>query len=116
MKSVLDNKKTPYRYKELERVADWLSDRDQMAKKAERFMLKSAACVLLKKRTGQTFDAIVTGASEKGTYVRISDPPVEGKVVRGEGGLYVDRKVRVRLIQTDPEKGYIDFEYTEKGN
>ncbi|MBN1432559.1 MAG: RNB domain-containing ribonuclease [Methanomicrobiaceae archaeon] len=111
VKSVLDERKSPYRYRELDELAEWLSDRDQMAKKAERFMLKAAAGVLLKKSIGKTFDAMVTGASEKGTYVRIFSPPVEGKVVRGGETLQVGDKVKVRLISTKPEKGYIDFEY-----
>lgn len=111
VKSVIDGRKSPYKYKELGDLSEWLSERDQMAKKAERFMLKAAAGVLLRDRIGRIFDAMVTGASEKGTYVRILDPPVEGKVVRGEEDLYVGEKVKVRLISTYPEKGYIDFEY-----
>lgn len=114
VKSVLDDRKCPYTYNELDRHAEWLSERDKMAKKAERFMLKAAAGVLLRKSIGSTFDGMVTGASEKGTYVRILDPPVEGKVVRGEAGLYVGQKVRVRLASTNPEKGFIDFEYAGK--
>jgi exoribonuclease R len=56
------------------------------------------------------FDALVTGATPKGTYVRVIAPPVEGRVVRGEEGLDVGDKVRVRLLATDPERGFIDFE------
>lgn len=111
VKSVLDGKKSPYSFRELDGLSEWLSERDKMSKKAERFMLKAAAGVLLHKSIGRTFDAIVTGASEKGTYVRIFDPPVEGRVIRGGGNLYVGEKVKVRLVYTDPEKGYIDFEY-----
>jgi len=111
VKSILDEKRSPYRYRELDDLAEWLSERDQMAKKAERFILKAAAGVLLQKSIGRSFDAMVTGASEKGIYVRIFDPPVEGKVVRGGKGIYVGEKVKVRLISTNPVKGYIDFEY-----
>jgi ribonuclease R len=111
VKSVLDERKSPYKYRELDDLSEWLSERDQMAKKAERFMLKAAAGVLLQTSIGRIFDAMVTGASQKGTYVRILDPPVEGKVVQGGEKLYVGMKVQVRLLSTNPEKGYIDFEY-----
>ena len=61
-------------------------------------MRKSAAALLLARRIGERFDAIVTGASEKGTWVRVFDPPVEGKLVRGFEGLEVGKKLRVQLI------------------
>jgi hypothetical protein len=70
---------------------------------------KSAAALLLEPRIGQQFDAIVTGASQKGTWVRILRPPVEGKLVHGADGLDVGDRVQVRLIATDVERGYIDF-------
>jgi ribonuclease R len=76
----------------------------------ERFMRKVVAAVWLRDRIGETFDAIVTGASPKGTYVRVVKPPVEGRVVRGEHRLDVGDRTRVRLIHTDPERGFIDFE------
>jgi len=63
----------------------------------------------LKDRIGDTFDGIVTGAAEKGTYVRLIQPPAEGKIVQGERGLRVGQKVRVRLLKTDPYKAFIDF-------
>jgi len=71
---------------------------------------KAAVAVLLRDRIGESFDALVTGASERGTYVRLTAPPAEGRVVRGEHGLRVGRKVRVRLIATEPYSGFIDFE------
>jgi exoribonuclease-2 len=70
---------------------------------------KSAAALLLASRIGERFDAIVTGASEKGTWVRIFQPPVEGKVVRGFEGLDVGDRVRVELVGTNVERGFIDF-------
>jgi exoribonuclease-2 len=112
LKSVLDKKPVPYRKKELDELARWLTDRDKSSQKAERFMLKAAAAVLLQDRIGDAFDAIVTGAAEKGTYVRLFSPPVEGRVMKGEHGLKVGHKVVVRLINTDPRNGYIDFECT----
>jgi exoribonuclease-2 len=60
-------------------------------------------------RVGERFDAIVTGASRKGTWVRVAVPPIEGKVVRGERGLDVGDRVRVELVDADVERGYIDF-------
>jgi hypothetical protein len=76
----------------------------------ERFMRKAEACVLLIGKIGQTFEAIVTGASEKGTYARLFKPPVEGRIMRGMKGLKVGQKVTVKLINLDPNKGFIDFE------
>ena len=72
-------------------------------------MRKSAAAALLTGRAGQQFDAIVTGASPKGTWVRIFRPPAEGRLERGFEGLDVGDPVRVKLIHTDVERGFIDF-------
>ena len=72
-------------------------------------MRKSAAALLLADRVGQDFDGIVTGASDKGTWVRVITPPVEGRVVRGEAGLDVGDRVRVKLVGADVERGFIDF-------
>jgi exoribonuclease R len=72
-------------------------------------MRKAAAACLLGDRLGQEFDGIVTGASPKGTWVRIFDPPVEGRVEQGYAGLDVGDQVRVKLVHTDPERGFIDF-------
>ena len=72
-------------------------------------MKKAAAALLLRSHIGQTFDGIVTGASPKGTWVRITNPVVEGRVEKGEQGLDVGDRVRVRLMSTEPEKGFIDF-------
>jgi exoribonuclease-2 len=75
-------------------------------------MRKSVAAQLLSNSIGKTFDALVTGAADKGTYVRLIAPPAEGRVMKGQHGLMVGQKVRVRLIKTDPFNGYIDFECT----
>ena len=72
-------------------------------------MSKSAAALLLADRIGQVFDGIVTGASDKGTWVRVITPPVEGRVVRGEAGLDVGERVRVQLVGANAERGFIDF-------
>jgi exoribonuclease II len=110
IKSVLDHTRSPYSLYELEEQALWLSDREKGSKKVERFMRKAAAAVLLQDRIGDVFEAMVTGASEKGTYVRLISPPAEGRVVRGERGMWVGQNVNVRLLKTDPYNGFIDFE------
>ena len=71
--------------------------------------LSLIAATLLSRRIGATFDAIVTGASPKGTYVRLRRPPAEGRVIVGERGLDVGDRVKVRLLSTDPQRGFIDF-------
>jgi len=114
VKSVLDNQKNPYTNVELRELTAWLTGREKGSKKVERFMQKAAAAVLLQGKIGQLFEGLVTGASEKGTYVRIISPPVEGRVVQGSRGLYVGQKVRVRLLRTDPYQGHIDFDCTGK--
>jgi exoribonuclease-2 len=110
LKSVLDRVPSPYTREELVDLSAWLTSREKGSKKVERFMRKAAAAVLLQGRIGESFDALVTGASEKGTYVRLITPPAEGRVLRGERGLTVGQKVRVRLLKTDPYNGFIDFE------
>jgi VacB/RNase II family 3'-5' exoribonuclease len=110
IKSVLDRVPSPYTLEELIDKSTWLTGREKGSKKVERFMRKSAAAVLLQDRIGKFFEAIVTGASEKGTYVRLITPPAEGRVMQGEHGLRVGQRVRVRLLKTDPYNGYIDFE------
>ncbi|MBN1195585.1 MAG: RNB domain-containing ribonuclease [Methanomicrobiaceae archaeon] len=111
IKSVIDGKESPYTLEELEDLAEWLSNREQTSQKVERFMRKAAAAVLLQDRIGETFEAFVTGASEKGTYVRLITPPAEGRIMEGEAGLRVGLRVRVRLIGADPYKGFVDFAY-----
>ena len=75
----------------------------------ERQVGKSIAALLFQSRIGERFDAIVTGAAPKGTWVRILHPPIEGKLVRGFEGIDVGHRVRVQLIHTDVEQGFVDF-------
>ncbi len=112
LKSVIDKVPSPYTEEELIEHSTWLSGREKGSKKVERFMRKSAAAVLLQERIGELFDALVTGASEKGTYARLITPPAEGRIVQGEEGLRVGQKIRVRLLKTDPYNGFIDLGYT----
>ena len=79
----------------------------------ERQVGKSAAAMLLEAKIGERFDAIVTGAAVKGTWVRLLDPPVEGRLVQGSEGVDVGRRVRVQLTRTDVEQGFIDFKRVE---
>jgi exoribonuclease-2 len=109
LKAVLLGLPCPYTRKELVERAAWCTDRDKAAKKVERFMRKVEAAVLLCGRIGEEFDGIVTGASDKGTYVRLMDPPVEGRVVRGAQRMRVGQKVCVRLTDLDPYEGHIDL-------
>ena len=110
VKAILSGKPGPYSSPDLSDGAEWLTDREKASKKVKRFMRKSVAATLLEDSIGKTFDALVTGAADKGTYVRILEPPAEGRVVKGEHGLLVGQKVRVRLLETDPYNGFIDFE------
>jgi exoribonuclease II len=93
----------------LEALATHCTERENEADKVERQIRKSAGASLLSNHIGETFEAIVTGASDKGTWVRVMKPPVEGKVVRGESGLDVGDRCRVRLVAVDIPNGYIDF-------
>jgi VacB/RNase II family 3'-5' exoribonuclease len=110
LKSVLAGGTTPYTTEELDANADWLTDREKSSKKVERFMRKAAAAVLLGERIGDSFEALVTGVTEHGTYARLIAPPAEGRIVRNERGLKIGDKIRVRLVKTDPYNGFIDFE------
>jgi len=110
LKAALDKQPCPYDKNELIDHAVRCTDRDKAAKKVGRFMRKVAAAVLLSGRIGESFDAIVTGASDKGVYVRVITLPAEGRVMRGGKGLVIGHKVRVRLIGMNPYKGQIDFE------
>jgi VacB/RNase II family 3'-5' exoribonuclease len=99
----------PYENGELEVLAKHCTEEEDAAKKVERQVTKSAAAILLESRIGERFDAIVTGASDKGTWVRLLHPPIEGKLESGLDSLDVGHQLRVQLVRTDVERGYIDF-------
>jgi len=109
LKAALAGRPLPYGLDELNGLARHCTEQEDNAAKVERQVEKSAAALLLASRIGDRFEAIVTGASEKGTWVRILQPPVEGKVVRGFEGLDVGDRVRVELAGTNVERGFIDF-------
>jgi exoribonuclease-2 len=109
LKSALAGTAPAYAVDDLSALAAHCTAQEDAAEKVERQVRKSAAALLLSRRVGQRFDAIVTGSSAKGTWVRVLRPPVEGKLVRGEEGLDVGDKVAVQLVDVDVERGYIDF-------
>ena len=109
LKAALEGKPVPYSKAELDELAAHCTEAEDAATKVERQVEKSAAALLLESRIGERFDSIVTGASEKGTWVRLLSIPVEGKLVDGFEGLDVGEQVRVQLIDTNIERGYIDF-------
>ena len=109
LKAALTNSPLPYALAELTELAKHCTEREDDTTKVERRVRKSAAALLLSGRIGDSFDALVTGASEKGTWVRLFHPPVEGRLERGFQGLDVGDRVRVKLLRTDVERGFIDF-------
>jgi len=109
IKSVLDKQPPPYGTQELDSIANNCTLKEDAARKVERVMGKRIAAVALTPRIGQSFDAIVTGVTPKGTFVRITNPLAEGLLVHGQEGVDVGDELRVKLISTDPQRGYIDF-------
>ena len=109
LKAAIQGQQVPYTNGELEELARHCTDQETNANKVQRQVSKSAAAMLLASRIGEQFDAMVTGASEKGTWVRIAHPATEGKVIRGFKDLDVGDYVRVELVHTDVERGFIDF-------
>jgi exoribonuclease-2 len=106
---MLAGEPAPYSDDELAAIAAHCNERDSAARKVERAMLKRVAAVALAGSIGKSFHGVITGANDKGTYVRVFDPPVEGKVVRGAQGLDVGDTVNVTLLHTDPQHAFIDF-------
>jgi ribonuclease R len=109
LKAAISGKKAPYAPDELAKLAAQCTEQEANADRVERQVRKSAAALLLESHIGEKFDAIVTGASSKGTWVRILRPPAEGMLVRGTKGLDVGDRLRVELLHTDVEHGFVDF-------
>jgi VacB/RNase II family 3'-5' exoribonuclease len=110
VKAAIAGVPAPYTDDELAAIAKQCTEREDAANRVERVTRKAAAAELLAHRIGSVFTAIVTGVNKNGTFVRLLSPPAEGRVVRGEQGMDVGERVRVRLIHTDAAKGHIDFE------
>ena len=108
--ATLAGRDAPYEDDALAEIAGRCTQRERAARKVERSVRKTAAAVLMVDRVGESFVAIVTGVSDKGTYVRVLRPPVEGRVVRGHEGLDVGDTARVTLLGVDASLGHIDFE------
>lgn len=109
LKAVLGRRTATYSGDELDTIAVHCTEREDAANKVERLTRKAAAAMLLSSRIGERFDGIVTGASDKGTWVRIRRPSVEGRLEHGWEGLDVGDRVRVKLLRTNPRRGFIDF-------
>lgn len=109
VKAMLAGDPAPYTDAELVAIATQCNLQERAGHKVERAMQKRVAAVALADSVGKVFRGVITGAGEKGTYVRVFDPPVEGKVLRGEKGLDVGDQVTVKLIHTDPVHAFIDF-------
>jgi len=115
LKAALNGSPMPYMRDELVELASHCTRKENDANKVERLVAKSAAAMLLSSMIGDQFDAICTGAAEKGTWVRIFHPPAEGRLLHGYEGVDVGTRLRVELIRTDVEKGYIDFRKITQG-
>jgi VacB/RNase II family 3'-5' exoribonuclease len=109
IKAMLAGQPNPYSDNELTAVAANCTQKENAAKKVERDMSKRLAAVAMQNRIGDVFDAIVTGASDKGTFVRVLQPHLEGLLAQGQQGLDVGDRLRAKLIRTDVQRGYIDF-------
>src|SRR5215213_1398137 len=109
LKSAAAGAPAPYTREELEEIAARCNLMESAARKVERRMRKVAAAAMLSAHVGETFDAVVTGAKPTGTFARLLRPPADGKVVKGFRGLDVGDRVRVRLLSTNPDRGFIDF-------
>ena len=109
LKEAIAGHSTPYTTEELTSLANHCTQVEDTVKKIERLVEKSAAAMVMESKIGQEFDALVTGASEKGTWVRLFTPPVEGKLISGFDGMDVGHRLRVKLVHTDVVHGFIDF-------
>jgi exoribonuclease-2 len=109
VKAVLARQQPPYSVDELTGLAEHCTKQEDAANKVERLVKKAASALWLSTRIGQEFEAVVTGTSGKATWIRLTTPPVEGKLERGFEGLDVGDRIRVRLLATDVDRGFVDF-------
>ncbi len=109
IKASIAGQRSPYSDDDLTAIAANCTQKEDAERKVERAMQKRVAAVALQNKVGQTFAGVVTGVTPKGVFVRVVDPPVEGRLMRGEQGLDVGDRVQVKLLSTNPERGFIDF-------
>jgi exoribonuclease-2 len=109
IKALLAGQKNPYSDDELTAIAANCTQKEDAAKKVEREMSKRLAAIAMQHRIGEVFDAIVTGATDHGTFVRVLQPHIDGLLAQGAQGLDVGDRLRAKLIRTDAQKGYIDL-------
>ena len=109
LKAAVTDQPVPYSYAELSVLAEHLTKEEDAANKVERQVSKAAVALVIESRIGEQFDAFVTGASEKGTWVRLLSVPIEGKLMHGFEGLDVGDRIRVELTAVDVQRGFIDF-------
>jgi exoribonuclease-2 len=109
IKALLDGKPGPYSDDELAAIAANCTQKEDAARKVEREMSKRLAAVAMSHRVGEAFDAIITGVTPKGTFVRVMQPHIEGLLAQGAQGLHVGDKIRAKLTRTDVQRGFIDF-------
>ena len=114
LKAALSNASAPYDAAELSALVAHCNLEEENATKVERQVKKSAAALVLARRVGETFNGVITGVSDKGTFVRIFDPAVEGRVVKNDAGLAVGDTVRVKLVGTNFERGFLDFQTMDR--
>jgi exoribonuclease-2 len=107
--AMMDGAPPPYSDADLAAIATHCNEADKALRKIERDMQKRVAAVAMAHRIGEIFRGVVTGASDKGVYVRVIDPPFEGRVIQNFDGLDVGDRVSVKLLHTDPERAFIDF-------
>jgi VacB/RNase II family 3'-5' exoribonuclease len=109
IKALLDGKPGPYSDNDLAAIATNCTEKGDAARKVEREMSKRLAAIAMSHRVGETFDAIITGVTPKGTFIRVMQPHIEGLLAQGAQGLNVGDKLRAKLVRTDVQHGFIDF-------
>ena len=116
LKAAIAGEASPYTFEELDDLAKHITLQEDIETKVERKLGKAAAALVLENRIGEGFSAFVTGAAQKGYWVRIIEVPVEGKLVSGTSGLDVGDRIQVELTSVNAERGFIDFKRLKKKN